>query len=202
MAQEKMKSLHLGLPGVLGLHEDKDGKLCILDGQHRVGMLATLREKDANIKILDKVLVEVYPQREEHSEDHAQEIFTEINKAEPIKLVDLPGVAKKADRKLLTDATEEIKETYHMMFSPSQKCRAPHLNVDNLRDALFAASVISRHNLKTKKQLVAWMLQQNESLKTKYGTDESAHGLVTKSALKKATENNFYLGLESSWYYN
>jgi len=104
---------------------------------------------------------------------------------------------------MLTAAAENLSEQYLIMFSSSQKCRAPHLNVDNLRDALFAANVIARHNIKTAKQLQDWMLEQNELLKSKYtNEDEPARGLVAKTALKKALANDFYLGLESSWYYN
>jgi len=205
MADDKIKTLDLGLPGVLGIHEDSDGNLSILDGQHRVGMFSTLSRKKhvAADKLLDRVLVEVYPQQEHHGENHAQELFLEINKAEPIKLVDLPGVANARDRNVLTAAAESLSEQYANMFSTSQKCRPPHLNIDNLRDALFAANVIARHSLKTPKQLEDWMLQQNQLLKQKYSNEEDrAHETVSKTALKKAMENDFYLGLESSWYYN
>ena len=93
MADDKMNTLHLGFPGILGIHEDQNGNLSILDGQHRVGMFDTLSKKKANAAedFLEKVLVEVYPQLDHHNEKHAQEILLEINKAEPIKLVDLPG---------------------------------------------------------------------------------------------------------------
>jgi hypothetical protein len=97
MAAEKMKSMHLGFPGVICVHEEKDGKLSILDGQHRVGMMAAIRAKRnkdseasgttfADDFMFDQILVEVYPQGSESSEKYAEEIFTEINKAEPVKL--------------------------------------------------------------------------------------------------------------------
>jgi hypothetical protein len=95
MASDKMKSLELGLPGIIALHESVDGKLSILDGQHRVGMMTILQEKanDGHLQLnLNQILVEVFPSTS--SDDHAQDIFTEINKAEPVKLVDMPGVAK------------------------------------------------------------------------------------------------------------
>ena len=201
MAEDKLKSLDLGLPGVLCIHENKEGKLSILDGQHRIGMLDALSKSNKATDLLDKkVLVEVYPQFDHHGDNHAQDIFLEINKAEPIKLVDL--IAKKGDRNMLTAAAEALAGQYEKMFSPSQRCRPPHLNVDNLRDALFAANVIARHNIKTAPQLQDWMLQQNQVLKIKYTNPEDpARGLVTPAALKKALEQDFYLGLESSWYY-
>jgi hypothetical protein len=109
MYADKLKTLHLGLPGIICLHEEENGKLSILDGQHRVGMISLLQEKQtqnsagsaaanttqaaiANYMDLQKVLVEVYPvQPNVRNMDHAEDIFLEINKAEPIKLVDMPG---------------------------------------------------------------------------------------------------------------
>lgn len=208
MAADKAKTMHLGLPGVIGLHEDGQGKLSILDGQHRVGMFTILAAKneynneEKTKSIFDRILVEVYPQQEQHGETHAQDIFLEVNKAEPVKLVDMPGIAKSSDRKLLTDAAEKLSEQYRDMFSSSQKCRPPHLNLDNLRDALFAANVIARHSIKTSRQLEEWMIQQNEALAEKYAHNRQAQSMVATTALAKATKYHFYLGLESSWYYN
>jgi len=117
MADDKLKTLDLGLPGVLGIHEDQDGKLSILDGQHRVGMFDTLTKKKANAAgdLLRKVLVEVYPQLDHHGENHARELFLEINKAEPIKLVDLPGtylgMAATTKCRLLREANSTLRLT-------------------------------------------------------------------------------------------
>lgn len=232
MAADKAKSSHFGLPGVIALHEVcthtivlllsesfrprqrltpsptsfiqcKEGKLTILDGQHRVGMMTILEEKKDEISFdLDRVLVEVFPEIDEKQYDsYAQDIFTEINKAEPVKLVDMPGVASKTDRKVITEGAARLKEAYPDMFKPSQRCRAPHLNVDNLRDALFASDIIKRHKLKSPKALQDWMMQQNEELKALYEQEEHA-SKVSKAALTKAHKFNFYLGLDSSWLYN
>lgn len=203
MAADKQKTMHLGMPGVIGLHEDVQGKLSILDGQHRVGMFSILAEKNKDTDgVLDRILVEVFPQQKHHDDSHARDIFLEVNKAEPVKLVDMPGVAKAGDRKILTDAADALREQRPEMFSESQKCRPPHLNVDNLRDALFAANVMARHGVKSSRQLEEWMRQQNELLATKYAQDPQARSIVPAAALEKAVKYNFYLGLESSWYYN
>jgi hypothetical protein len=217
MAADKLKTLHLGMPGVIGLYENSDGKLFILDGQHRVGMFTILEgmKKDATNNFLEKIVVEVYtktpPSEESHvdaSTDldsiHAKEIFLEINKAEPIKFVDIPGVVKGSDRKMLNDAVDQLHDEFTEMFRTSTKCHPPHVNIDNVRDALFAANVISRHKMKSTKHLFDWLIDQNDLLAQKYNnnggkTDESSH--ATK-ALEKAVKYNFYLGLESSWYYN
>jgi hypothetical protein len=203
MAKDKLKSLHLGLPGVIGIYEATDGSLKIIDGQHRIGMLKVLEEHaEADSFGFDKILVEVYPQKDQENEDaHARDLFLEVNKAEPVKLVDLPGVAKAADRKVINEGADRLMEKYPDMFSPSQRCRAPHLNIDNLRDALFASNALQRHSIKTPKALEQWMLGQNELLATKFQAEENRK-LVSASALKKAEKFDFYLGLDSSWLYN
>ena len=113
----------------------------------------------------------------------------------------MPGVAKPKDRKLLTLAVEELYELYPAMFSPSQRCRIPNVNVDNLRDQLFGAEVIKRHNLTTSKKLVEWMLEQNQLLAEKYQASEELQAAINPKAWTKATDNKFYLGLESTWLY-
>jgi hypothetical protein len=203
MAKDKLKTLDLGLPGVIGVFEAKDGSLKIIDGQHRIGMLKVLEEKAAADDFdFEQILVEVYPQKEDQTEDvHARDLFLEVNKAEPVKLVDLPGVAKAADRKVINEGADRLQEKYPDMFSPSQRCRAPHVNIDNLRDALFASNAIQRHNLKTSKALEQWMLGQNELLASKFQLEENRK-MVPATALKKAEKYDFYLGLDSSWLYN
>ncbi|KAL7470526.1 hypothetical protein ACHAXS_010779 [Conticribra weissflogii] len=240
MAKDKKKTLWMGIPGVISLMEEEDGRLSILDGQHRVGMMALLEEEQKKVKSklndgelgddpdssirelanldLNKILVEVFPHRpkgesvmdsmdEKHPEqDDKAIIFTEINKAEPIKLLDLPGVANKRTRDIIDHAASHFYNTYSVMFSASQKCRAPHLNLDNLRDALFASDVIKREKIESGAKLVKWMEFKNEELRERFakidGEGELDSGRrVNETALKKAKKFDFYLGLESTWLY-
>lgn len=219
MAADKLKTLHLGMPGVIGLYESNDGKLSILDGQHRVGMFTILEgmKKDATNQFLDQIVVEVYTKPpltttasdqqspEQQDSVHAKEIFLEINKAEPVKLVDIPGIVKGSDRKILNEAVDQLHDEYHEMFSPSTNCKSPHVNLDNIRDALFAANVLSRHKIKSTKQLYDWLIQQNTILGQKYstknGSNDTGHHHSPK-ALEKSHKYKFYLGLESNWYNN
>lgn len=244
MAKDKEKTLWMGIPGVISLMEEDCGRLSILDGQHRVGMMALLSEeqrKVSNQKVdgtnngqesndeqvdllaqldLENVLVEVFlPQKKDSGEvlvdskrqqlppppeqDDKAIIFTEINKAEPIKLLDLPGVTNKRTRDVIDYAANHFHDAFPEMFSPSQKCRSPHLNVDNLRDALFASEVINREKIGNGGELVKWMTQKNEELKEAYTcNDGSLDGKqVSESALKKAMKYEFFLGLESTWLY-
>ena len=165
--------------------------------------MTILEQKKTQISFdLDRVLVEVFPEMDDKQyEAYAQEIFTEINKAEPIKLVDMPGVASGTDRKVITEGAARLKEAFPDMFKPSQRCRAPHLNIDNLRDALFASDIIKRHKLKSPKALHDWMMKQNDALRTQFQDEEHA-SKVSKPALEKAQKFDFYLGLDSSWLYN
>lgn len=216
MAADKIKTKHLGLPGVICLHEEDNGKLSIVDGQHRVGMMKILQDKqdevqqnmsNANITMdiidLERILVEVYPQRAEiRSDDYAQDIFVEINKAEPVKLVDMPGVATAKDRKLISTAINRLEAAYPTMFSPSQRCRIPHVNIDNLRDNVFAANVIKRKNIKNANSLNDWIMSENKALAKKYADSKELQASVNQKAWIKAQKYEFYLGLESSWLYN
>lgn len=163
--------------------------------------MTILEKKDGSNELgLDNIVVEVYPQQAHHSDSHAQEIFVEVNKAEPVKLVDMPGVAKVADRKVINAVAEKLAEKFPAMFSPSQKCRTPNLNVDNLRDALFGADVLKRHSIKSNKAMEAWIVEKNEALAKKYETGDAVKG-VSAAALKKARQHNFYLGLDQGWLY-
>jgi len=102
-------------------------------------------------------------------------IFTEINKAEPVKLLDLPGVATKRTRDIIDHAASHYRDAYPAMFSTSARCRAPHLNLDNLRDALFASEVIQRERMGSP-ELVRWMSRRNDELRERYGDDNGGGG--------------------------
>lgn len=186
-----------------------DGSLSVIDGQHRVGMLKMLLDKESLTEQFDfdRILVEVYPQpngsADEAAATHATEIFKEINKAQPANLIDLPDAVDPTVLNVINDAASHLMDEYPAMFRPSQKCRRPHLNVDNLRNDLFLAGVVERHSLKTSQALVEWIMQQNEILAQKYNTTGGEDkDLVPRQALKKAQDNNFFLGLDVSWYSN
>mmetsp|Transcript_20022 Transcript_20022/g.23928 ORF Transcript_20022/g.23928 Transcript_20022/m.23928 type:complete len:111 (+) Transcript_20022:130-462(+) len=110
----------------------------------------------------------------------------------------MPGIAKLSDRRIIDGAASTILMTYPTMFKPSQKCRVPHLNVDNLRDAIFAAGVLKRHGIKSQKALVKWMMESNWKMEEKYRRG----GEGTGAAWDKARKHEFYLGLDSAWLYD
>ena len=45
------------------------------------------------------------------------------------------------EAEILKSAAASLKAAFPAMFSHSPSCKRPHLNVDNLRDALFQAKV-------------------------------------------------------------
>eukprot|EP00980_Cylindrotheca_fusiformis_P023135 scaffold10187_cov195-Cylindrotheca_fusiformis.AAC.3 len=198
MASDKMKTLHLGLPGIIGVYENSDGGLSIVDGQHRVGMLKELQSRNPDNFDFDRILVEVYPQPDGMDQDaHAAEIFVEVNKALPVKQVDQPGV-KASDKKIIDESATILKDRFPEMFSESANCRKPHLNLDNLRESLFISNIIDRHSISTTKQMKDWILRQNEAMKSKFQV-KSNQEFVPANALKKAQKYDFYLGLGADW---
>lgn len=175
--------------------------------------MTILNQKRVDGIDLERILVEVYSSEagkassfngeEENNEGAkatAKDLFVEVNKAEPVKLVDMPGVAKASDRKAISTAAERLKDRFPEMFKASQRCRAPHMNVDNLRDSLFAANIIDRHGLRSAKALEAWMMEQNQVLKEKYSDPAYSVDKVSNAALEKAKKFDFFLGLDATWY--
>jgi hypothetical protein len=148
------------------------------------------------------VLVEVYPSNQNDTTS-AEQVFVEINKAEPLKLVDIPGVASAADKKLITEAVTTLQKQFPEMFSPSQRCKSPNVNIDNLRNSIFGANILERHKdeITSSKELVDWLLIQNAAIGDKYENDEVLRKPINSKSWKKASKHSFYLGLESSWLY-
>jgi len=165
-------------------------------------MMSILRKNEKVTDIdFDRILVEVYPEVPDSGDGHATDIFQEINKAEPVKLVDVPGVATAKDRKTITEGAARLQKAFSEMFSPSQHCKIPNVNIDNLRDALFQSDVIVRHDIKSPAALEAWLQEANEKMAAKYQQPEFRNN-ISERAMEKAEKNGFFLGLDSTWYSN
>ena len=212
IAQAKAKSHARGWPGSIAIVETNDQPASskeatigmLIDGQHRLGAAHLLAQKGKLLGALQHILVEVYPPREEKD---IKELFTEINRAEPVLLIDLPdenGGASDKNNATITIAAETLRERYPGMFKPSHGCRPPHLNVDVLRAEMHKAELIERNKIKSAEQLVDWIEARNLELAAKTD-DEWGDGAKTKSgtalekALAKAREQGFYLGLSWDW---
>ena len=202
----------IGFPGVISafeLAEESSSNTWtrgIVDGQHRCGALEVLLAQ-SKVAPDSKVLLEVHVCADPTSID---ELFTSINKAEPVQALDLPrSAASEEDKAIVTGAAEALAELHRDMFKPSQRCRSPHLNVDNVRNALFEAGVLRRHpEITSVEALTAWALERNAELgkrQRKTWEAREARGRAVgatsafDTALSKAQTNSFYLGLTNEW---
>ena len=120
--------------------EDERASLAVVDGQHRIGALAMLAAEGKLDASLPRVIVEVFPDNEGEGDEgegvgeaagatkkktkkttstttkkkknaYASQIFADINKAEPVKLVDLPdssGGASEVQKEALSLAVESL----------------------------------------------------------------------------------------------
>lgn len=61
-------------------------------------------------------------------------LFTEINTAQPVNIIDLPDMATAGEKDIINRAADMLRLEFPNMFSPSINCRIPNINVDNLRD--------------------------------------------------------------------
>ena len=231
MAVEKKEQMHLGFPGIICLHEDAGGKLSIIDGQHRVGMMLALRESRKKFKrgefeedpegeheklwneqekYFQNILVEVYSESSTGNStqtaakdiDYTKQVFQEINKAEPMALIDEEGLASESELKIISEAVSTLQHLYENMFIPSQRCRPPNANVNNFCNGIFGSNLLKRHEeLTTGKELADWLVTQNAAMGELYEMDSEKQQLIAADAWMKASKNGFYLGLESSWLY-
>lgn len=177
----------------------------LIDGQHRLGAAHLLSQSGKLSEPLQTILVEVYPPM---GDSGVKELFTEINRAEPVMLVDLPdGGASDAENATITRAAETLRAAYPSMFKPSQNCRPPHLNVDVLRSQIHESGLLQRMEVQSPDAFVEWLEARNARLAARSeGEWESLGGARTKSsaasakkALTKAREHGLYLGLSWDW---
>lgn len=103
---------------------------------------------------------------------------------------------------MLDSAVDSLAAAHPEMFKPSSRCKPPHLNVDVLRDDLFQSEFLPRHDVKSAAELLALLEGVNGSLQTHYAqADSASQSKSAVTALKKATEHGFYLGLDKAWMY-
>mmetsp|Transcript_27577 Transcript_27577/g.35826 ORF Transcript_27577/g.35826 Transcript_27577/m.35826 type:complete len:325 (+) Transcript_27577:1-975(+) len=192
-----------GLPGVITLFvsrsKDTFNEPYLIDGQHRIGALGILKES-GKLNGYGDVLVEVFPV---NGESDVKKLFTEINSAQPVKLIDLPEEADKIEKQIVGEAVEKLKLAYPEMFKVSSRCLPPHVNIDNLRDDLYQARIINRQNVTSSDQLLEWIVQMNTQLsqRNKLSWLNLKKGSRWKKAVEKAISHNFFLGLDKGWLY-
>ena len=65
---------------------------------------------------------------------------------------------------MIDAAAEALRDRHAEMFKPSDKCRTPHMNLDNLRDELYQSGIVERKGFKTGDELLWWMLEKNAQM--------------------------------------
>lgn len=208
IAKAKAASVVGGWPGTIVVVERPEVSV-VVDGQHRLGAAWILGEGKMHERMdLDKIVVEVYPSSTKDSEIF--DLFAEINKCEPVALVDMPGEmveggATEDEREAIDNAAKALKTKYPAMFKPSRECQIPHVNVDRLRDEIHKSGVLRNQALKGT-SLLDWMMARNDELsklpqdawrtsKFRYAATKTKR----ETALAKAAANKFFLGLTWDW---
>ena len=224
------------------LCEDGTTEYRVIDGQHRIGALEILAAKGewdgasqprsplarrarapdpssrpprACAASKARIVTEVYHVSGASANETMVEIFTDINKCEPVQLIDIPGLVDAQQHAALAFAVESLRAKFKPMFKPTKACRAPHLNVDLLRQELYDANVLVRHcdiealgkgDEQAGDALLRWLLAANDTLASRSDDEwrESHKGskAAFTKALQKARENGLYLGLEKSWLFS
>eukprot|EP00514_Thraustochytrium_sp_LLF1b_P002085 CAMPEP_0184516576 /NCGR_PEP_ID=MMETSP0198_2-20121128/5105_1 /TAXON_ID=1112570 /ORGANISM="Thraustochytrium sp., Strain LLF1b" /LENGTH=357 /DNA_ID=CAMNT_0026906911 /DNA_START=89 /DNA_END=1163 /DNA_ORIENTATION=+ len=212
IAKYKNNDDRFGFPGAICVFDlDEPDKRGIVDGQHRIGGLELLL-KD-NVVAEDKlVLTEVY--RVADGLEEVGDLFKEINQAQPALEVDLPGAAEEHITAAIDNVSKILSEEYSAMFRPSLRCRAPHMNVDILRQELFesekALSVIraapKQDEETATETLLEWVRAQNARLARRSMEEWQASSMLRvksqkhlQSGLGKSTTHDFFLGMDLSW---
>lgn len=199
--EKRKKGFPVKIPGIITLYALPDGTYKLLDGQHRLAALRLLAESGIVNGDSNYILVEVF-HLEKPSE--VKELFMEINRAQPVKLVDLPDEARPDFKMMVNGATETLRQKYEDMFKASTNCKIPHVNIDNLRDDIYQHGVSERHGIKTAEELVAWLEKANATLGQKSDKDwnrlyKGRNMDVVERAVAKARKSKFYLGLDRTW---
>jgi len=105
---------------------------------------------------------------------------------------------------VIKEAVSQLQQRFPEMFSPSKQCRVPNVNADKLSDEIFLQyrqrGSFWKNN-DEELELLEWLLQQNEVVKTKYEEIgiTSSSATINPKAWKKVTSSGFYLGLDTSW---
>ena len=222
IAAEKAKAPAFSIPGIISIAEGtaatRGGRrktgvddaprptVSILDGQHRVGAIDILI-REGRLRPDDPVLVEVFP---DVDDDKAAALFREINSAQPVRLVDMPGETTPEAKWALEGAAQRLKARYPAMFSSSPRCKAPNIHIDQLREEMHEARVMERFALASEEATLAWLDAVNDRLaerdddawlaaRPKRGKGSGGTRATYRKALAKAREHGFYLGMDFNW---
>lgn len=207
IAAAKRKDNRFGLPGVITIFESKNDKRGILDGQHRVGGLELLLQSE-DWPLDNPILVEVYDCPDDPA---VADLFLEINQAQPVQELDLPGVVDDDFRLAINETSDALRSQHADMFKHSTRCRVPHVNIDNLRQALFNSEEASevvwsavQDGDSASEALERWVGAKNTAFSERTasdweGTEAAKSNKSFDKHLVKCKKFGFFLGLDKGW---
>ena len=138
-----------------------------------------------------ELVLEVYPVS---SEAEVKSLYLEVNKGEMVKEIDLPDQLAPDLKAHIDNAVAAVmaRDGWRNMFKPSERCRAPHLHRDTLRNRLFQGR--AARGIASADELVAMILRVNEQLKVRPSASwpERSRG----KPLEKAKGHGCFLGLD------
>ncbi|GBG31416.1 Hypothetical Protein FCC1311_076402 [Hondaea fermentalgiana] len=164
----------------------------IIDGQHRSHAIAKLLKEmpeDQDIEIL----IEVYNVR---SEIEVKNLFVEINKGESVQDIDLPKHLESAFKRNVDEVCERLQKEFPDMFK-GERCRAPNLHRDRLRNDLFHSNRLEASEQSASANALYDAIITCNSMLSKRPEEkwpESVH-----RNLPKAKKHGLYLGLQKDW---
>jgi hypothetical protein len=87
-------------------------------GQHRVGALRILAEQGVLPSEAHVIVTEVFEFHDGHNdyEEEVKRLFIDLNKAQPISLIDVPDMVSDAEKEIISTAAEMLRMEYKDMF--------------------------------------------------------------------------------------
>ena len=184
-------------PGSISLVEDENsGNVAIIDGQHRLAAMVMMSNENRWNRSENNITVELFKTK---TDGEVEALFKDINSAEPVLLVDMPGMATPEELELLDAATQALHSMYPKMFSLSSRPKRPHIHIDGLRQDLHSSGFLRRYRIKSAEQLVRRLLRINREMKKQYSETVKYPGDKVMPGLEKALKNAFFLGLSKEW---
>ena len=153
IVNEKITKKSMHLPGVLTMFQDKNGRTGIIDGQHRAAALVILAQEGHWDPYARNIMVDVFSI--DGDDEEVMNLFVEINRAEPVRLIDMPtrDLVSTKMKVAIDEVVDRLQDENPSMFGGA-RCRVPNLNADKFRDELFQSQFMPRSNLRAAKQLL------------------------------------------------
>jgi hypothetical protein len=151
-----------------------EGNFYIIDGQHRIAAMILLFSEE---KIDIKFITEVY---HDQTKKDIQNLFIEINKAEPVPLFYLNSSES------LDESVEYFIKKYKKAFKDQMRTIRPYITINQFEDSI--CELISQLNIKDSIELIGIIEKQN----TSYHRNHSPRQILLRLGIKKSGEKILY----------